>query len=200
MLGKEQHEAALLVSILSYVGLRPGEALHLRWSDVDGDKLHVRGSVADGQEKETKTGVERIARLVGPVRQDLLQEQMRRGRPPGDWLMFPNFEGKVWTDGDYRNFRARAWRQAVEATGLPKETRIYDARHTCASLWIAAGRNVLQLARQMGHSPTMLLGTYGHLIDAYEDSGPIDLEAEITKARMKHGLLGDRQSSSERGA
>jgi len=39
------------------------------------------------------------------------------------------------------------------------------------------------VARQPGHSLAVLLSTYAHLIDEYEDSERIEAEAEIAKAR-----------------
>ena len=43
----------------------------------------------------------------------------------------------------------------------------YDLRHTYASLLIAAGKNPLYVARQMGHySAGFTLDTYGHLMES----------------------------------
>jgi integrase len=40
----------------------------------------------------------------------------------------------------------------------------HDLRHTCASLAIAAGANVLAVQRLLGHeTAAMTLGLYGHL-------------------------------------
>lgn len=43
------------------------------------------------------------------------------------------------------------------------------------------------VATQLGHSPVLTLSTYGHLIAEYADSGAIDAEAEIAKARARAG-------------
>jgi len=48
---------------------------------------------------------------------------------------------------------------------------------------VAEGRTVHYVAAQLGHSPTLTLSTYGHLIAEYADAGPIDAEQEIAKAR-----------------
>jgi hypothetical protein len=42
--------------------------------------------------------------------------------------------------------------------------------------------------RQLGHSLAVLLSTYAHLIDEYEDAERIDAEAEIAKARKARVL------------
>jgi site-specific recombinase XerD len=70
----------------------------------------------------------------------------------------------------------------VEAIGLPKETRPYDLKHSAASLFIASGANVIRVAKQMGHSPTMLLERYSHVFEEFED-GNVDPEALIVEAR-----------------
>ena len=41
--------------MLAYAGLRPGEALGLRWSSVRKRILLIEGSVSYGREKSTKT-------------------------------------------------------------------------------------------------------------------------------------------------
>ena len=45
-----------LVSVLAYAGLRPGEALGLRWGDVGERTILVERSVALGEVKETRRG------------------------------------------------------------------------------------------------------------------------------------------------
>ncbi|MEO5839371.1 MAG: tyrosine-type recombinase/integrase, partial [Acidimicrobiales bacterium] len=65
---------------------------------------------------------------------------------------------------DLDNFRARDWRSAVRRAGLDP-LRIHDLRHTCASLAIAAGADVLSLQRMLGHAnPAITLNRYGHLM------------------------------------
>jgi hypothetical protein len=46
-------------------------------------------------------------------------------------------------------------------------------------LLIAAQRNILEIATQLGHRPEMTLRTYGHLIDEYRGPPPIDIEGRI---------------------
>jgi hypothetical protein len=43
------------------------------------------------------------------------------------------------------------------------------------------------VARQLGHSLAVLLSTYAHLIDEFEERSNIDAEAEISEARRKVG-------------
>jgi hypothetical protein len=53
-----------------------------------------------------------------------------------------------------------------------------------SSLLIASGRDALYVARQMGHSPVMLMTRYAHIFDEFEDRR-IDPEILILEARTK---------------
>jgi integrase len=177
------HRDRTIASVLFYVGLRPGEMIHLRWKDLlPDDRLHVRGSVSNGVEKCTKTGHDRIVRLLSPVAQDLREWRMSSGRPRDDEFIFPMQDGRPWTGAKYRNWCDRIFDPAVERAELPP-MRLYDARHSCASLLIAAGRNPAFIAKQLGHSIGTLLGVYSHVIDEYEERPPIDPGVEIIQAR-----------------
>lgn len=49
----------------------------------------------------------------------------------------------------------------LERDGLPKTTRIYDMRHSCASLLIASGESAAVVAARLGHAdPAFTLKTY----------------------------------------
>jgi integrase len=62
----------------------------------------------------------------------------------------------------------------------------HDLRHSFASLLLAEGRQPIYVARQLGHTVSMLLGTYAHLLAEYEDDRErIDAEREIAEARYK---------------
>ena len=73
----------------------------------------------------------------------------------------------------------------------------HTLRHTCASLLIESGMNVLRLQRWMGHhSPAFTLEVYGHLLDG--DLGPpLDLRAEV---RASTGSRGVASAPGQKGA
>ena len=62
---------ATLVSLISYAGLRPGEALALTWDDIATKTLSIDKAVADGQEAPTKTRMTRTVPLLRALRADL---------------------------------------------------------------------------------------------------------------------------------
>lgn len=56
------------------------------------------------------------------------------------------------------------WRDTVAAAGLPIGTRFHDLRHFYASVLLDGGVGVPAAAEYLGHSPAILLSTYGHLM------------------------------------
>lgn len=48
-----------------------------------------------------------------------------------------------------------------------------------------AARSLLDVARQAGHSPTMALNTYGHVIEELEGADVVSAESAIKQARAK---------------
>ena len=56
------------------------------------------------------------------------------------------------------------FKPALRAAGLPEALRLYDLRHTCASLLITQGASIKAVQAQLGHATASItLDTYGHL-------------------------------------
>ena len=72
---------ATLISMLAYAGLRPGEALGLRWGDVRDQTLLVQRAISLGEEADTKTRQHRTVRLLAPLAADLRTWRMPPGAP-----------------------------------------------------------------------------------------------------------------------
>ena len=172
MLGRGRRDGAMIVSLLGYAGLRPEEALALQWRHVRERTLLIEQAVSDGELKGQKTNrPPRTVDLLAPLKLDLAEWRIASGRPPDDAFLFPGAnEGRPWRDHDYRNWRKRHFRPAAEAAGLT-QARPYDLRHSFASLMLHEGRvGLVDLASQLGHSPTMTLNTYGHVIAELRDA------------------------------
>ena len=196
---------ALLVSFTEMVGCRPGEALAVRWGEIDGRVAITRGLSGTQIVDRTKTDRDRVAPLYRPLQADL--EFLRRlsGDGPEDYI-FRTSEREHWVETDWRNYRSRHFIPAlkrVEAEwggwrdGLPQpeqvresvaglaRTRPYDlGRHTHSALMLAAGMSLQRLARIQGHSIRVLDETYSEELAEFEDRAErIDPVAEIEKAR-----------------
>ena len=173
---------SMLISLLAYAGLRPGEALGLQWSDVrDRRTILVQRSISIGEVKAAKTG-ERTVRMLSPLASDLREWDLRSGRPADKALVIPARDSGPWTEEAYRSWRRQAFARAVTAAGIG-HARPYDLRHSFASLLLYEGRSVIYVARQLGHGAQLTLGTYGHVIEELEDQPRRDAETAILAAR-----------------
>jgi integrase len=138
------------VLVLAYCGLRWGEVVGLRVRDVE--FLRRRISVT---ENAVQIGTRHVvgptkggeARSV-PVPQFVLNELSMQcnGKAVGD-LLFPGRDGRYL----HRPKSATAWFQAAVKKAKVQKVTPHDLRHTCASLAVSAGVNVLALARMLGH-------------------------------------------------
>jgi integrase len=79
------------------------------------------------------------------------------------------------------------FRRAVKAAGTQAVTP-HDLRHTCASLAVSAGVNVLALQRMLGHqSAKVTLDTYADLFDDDLDAVSATLHARYSPENVGTG-------------
>lgn len=157
--------SAVIARVLTGSGLRPGELRALTWGDVrDDGSIVVSKAASNDVVGPTKTGGVRAVSPTEDARTALKEWFLAQGRPAGRSLVFPSPQsGLLWTDNGYRLWAKKVFRPAANRAGL-KGLRPYDLRHTFASQRIAEGADILSLAAQLGHSPTMTLTVYGHLL------------------------------------
>ena len=121
-------------------------------------------------------------RLLTPLAEDLRAWKPARGAIPlPNQLLFSRRDGGVWQDHDWRNWRKRVVQPAAAAVGL-MHARPYDLRGSFASLLIQEGRNVVDVAKQLGHTPETCLRYYARLFDEAPEH-PIPAEGAIRAAR-----------------
>lgn len=170
----------VLVLVLSYTGLRWGEAIGLRVRHLD--LLRKRINVVDNavqveQQIHVGTPKSHKSRAV-PVPAFLVEELARvcEGRGRDDLV----FAGR---GGDYlrRSVSSTGWfTRAVAKSGVPRLTP-HDLRHTAASLAISAGVNVKALQRMLGHaSAAMTLDVYADLFDDDLDAVGVALDHAVS--------------------
>lgn len=156
-------------------GMRPGEMLALRWSDIDFDSLNgataqINRSLSDGEFTPPKTARSRRRIALSNVtvsvlkahRRRQLEERIERARLWEDHgLVFPS---SVGTPKNHRNLN-REFKIAAKRAGLPGHCRLYDLRHTCATLLLSRDIHPKYVQELLGHASIALtLDTYSHVI------------------------------------
>jgi integrase len=146
-----------MVVFAAATGLRPGEWIALEHRDIDrGARVaYVRRAFTNGRLKCTKTEASVRAVPLQTRALDALDELTGDGP-----LLFPSPSG---TFLDLHNFRVRDWKPAQREVGIDPVRRVYDLRHTFATLALRAGISTFDLSRYMGASLTMIDRHYGHL-------------------------------------
>jgi len=138
----------LLVRFLLGTGCRLGEAMALRWCDVD---LAERTAYLE----HTKNGSARVLTLPAPV-----VAELKKHRAIGVGLVFgadpkPGQEQRPFT------FR-KHWNKARIEAGMP-DLRLHDLRHDAASQLAMAGATLLEIGEVLGHRSEQTTKRYSHL-------------------------------------
>lgn len=187
LLARSSGQHATLVRLLSYTGLRWGEAIALRVSDVDTlrrrlgvreNATRVNGKIIVGTPKNHS------ARVV-PFPDFLTLELARACEGKGqNGLLFGNgvdhLKQPAHGDGWFEVAIGRAKDLDPTFTRLTP----HDLRHTAASLAVSAGGNVKAIQRMLGHSSAaMTLDVYADLFDDDLDT----LASALDAARRQSG-------------
>jgi integrase len=163
----ERYRALVAVSVL--LGPRQGEALGLRWQDVDtaAGVLRIRYQLSRGGELvEPKTNAARREVPMPPSLARMLAK--RRLASPYSRETDYVFASSVGTPLAVRNIARRGLDVATSRAGLPR-LRWHDLRHVAASAMIEQGASPSYVARVLGHSsPAITLSTYAHVFARLE--------------------------------
>jgi integrase len=179
----ERYRALIAVSALT--GIRQGEALGLRWQDVDTKVgvIRVRFQLdRTGHLVEPKTAAAKREIPIPPSLARTLtahkQEAFARGHAkPSDFV----FASETGSALNHRNITRRGLEKALEAGKLPK-IRWHDLRHVAASALIVEGASVPYLSRILGHAnPAITLAIYAHEFARAE-------HADRTRERMEQAF------------
>jgi integrase len=186
---------ATLVVVLAYAGLRPGEALALRWDHVRNKTLLVEQALAYSEIKPTKTGAIRSVRILPALKADL--DKWREEAPPHPSnLVFAsktNGDG-AWLREAYKSWTRKAFKESARAAGRD-DLRPYDLRHSFASLLIREGKSVVDVASQLGHAPTMTLSTYAHVMADLDEEDRRSANELIDEARKQAEMQPENEQS-----
>jgi integrase len=175
-----------LWSLLIHSGLRPQEALALTWADFDGRRVTVcralvkakRGGkhVYEVGTPKTKSG-RRVVSVAKECAAALREHQVSSKAIGG--LIFQTASGSHL---DIANVR-KAWLRACKRAGVP-QVRLYDTRHTSATLLLLAGVPLKIVSERLGHaSINHTADIYSHVSPEMDEGAGDTLGSVLTKAR-----------------
>ena len=173
-------------AVFMLAGLRRGELLGLRWSDVDFDASTVHAAQqyapAEAIFKPTKGRRERKVPLGATLAAELRAHRLLSGRREG--LVFGGDGTRSMDTGKLQARADAAWK----AAGVQRITP-HAGRHLYASMSAAAGTPIERLSRYMGHSSIAVTwDNYGHLF-------PGD---EVADATLQDAFLAARSTHDDR--
>ena len=154
-------------------GMRQGEALGLKWNDVDLDK----GEIFVWQQVQKVNGVYVFVKLkskysvrtleldpatILALRAHKVAQNAQRLALGEEWqdfdLVFPGLKGQP--QNSHTDFAH--WQKALATAGLPMK-RLHDARHTAATMLYDQGMDIETIRRFLGHASVLLTSrTYVH--------------------------------------
>ena len=176
----KRYRTLIAVSVLT--GIHQGEALGLRWQDVDvkAGLLRIRFQLdRSGVLVEPKTAAAKREVPIPPSLGRMLaahkQEAFARGyAKQGDFVFASETGGPL----NHRNIVRRGLEKALESSGMP-HIRWHDLRHVAASALVAEGASIPYLSRVLGHAnPAITLSIYAHEFAGAE-------HADRTRERME---------------
>lgn len=171
-------------------GMRPEEYLGLKWSDLDLEKgmaivrrVLVRRKGGGWYFGEPKTSRSRRTvplptTLVGMLtvhRRKQIEVRLKAGAAyQNSDLVFATGEG---TPHNSRNLAQRQYHAILKSANLPLNFRLYDLRHSCATLLLVAGENPKVVSERLGHASVVLtLDTYSHVLPSMQREATEKLE------------------------
>ncbi len=178
---REDRFHALYVLAIHY-GLRQGELLGLKWSDVnlDAGTLQVRRTMSEARsgriEEGTKNGKGRRIELsqtaVEALRSHRAGQEGEMGKGyDGRGLVFATSKG---TPTSGTNLVNRSFKPLLKRAGVPN-IRFHDLRHTCATIRFMKGQHPKNVQELLGHSSVAItLDIYSHMIPGMGGDDPME--------------------------
>ena len=188
-------------------GSRLGEALALRWGDIDWARQTVTiqqalsGDAGKRVVKTPKTVSSRRTMAMGPRLKTVLREHQTnqngwRELAGSAWqdtdLVFTTLQGKMLS----KRYIDRAFKSALTRAGLPDTIRVHDMCHGVATQWLSAGINPVVVSRRLGHSNVAFtLQVYGHVLPNDEAQMAEEMEGVLLSSEEMASQTGRRRAA-----
>lgn len=180
---RTRKDAAVIVTVLGYCGLRWGELAALTPDHVDGNRLHVLKNAAQVGSKvvlgSTKGGKRRVVPIPRRVQHVLapIVNGTKAGTP-----LFPAEDGGYAKSPGGETWFSRAVKRCQESDPTFPDITPHKLRHTAVSLAISTGASIKSIQAIAGHKDAgMTLNKYGHLMTAELDHVADALDALAAK-------------------
>jgi integrase len=170
-----------VIFILALVtGMRPEEFCALRWSDLDLNRCVARvrqvlcwrrGKGGGWYFDEPKTDrSRRTVSLPGFLVGMLFEHKQKQiAAQPSFQHLDLVFRKTAGDPLHLANLASRNFKALLRKAGLPEEIRLYDLRHSCATLLLASGTHAKVVADRLGHSSiTLTMDVYSHVLPSLE--------------------------------
>jgi integrase len=142
------------IRLILLTGCRPGEALPATWAQLDSQPgFWIKPAATTKQRRDHRLPLNAGAlQLIADLR------ERRGGIEPTDYVFPGQRPGRPLTQ------LRTAWAAACRHAGL-KGVRIYDLRHTFASVGAGGGLSLPLIGRLLGHTQARTTQRYAHLAD-----------------------------------
>ncbi len=199
----------VLLRIAVTTGLRQGEILGLKWSDLDWQtgRMQIQRQVQRRKGEglvfcEPKSASGRRVVSLGEKTVDILREhrekQYKERLLAGDkWqendLIFPT---PIGTPQDCANV-LKAYKRCLEMAGLP-DLRFHDLRHSAATLMLQQEINPKVVQERLGHSDISLtLNTYSHVLPSMQEEAAQKMDELFTLTEVSDELNKIKKSENK---
>ena len=175
-----EHRLEVLLTMAVVTGMRRGELLALRWSNIDFERrtllvLHTVDYIPryGYVESEPKTAAgKRLVSLpfflIHMLKRYRVQQQKQQLKQGGDWenrdLVFPDMHGGYFNP----NYLLRMFKKLLQEACIP-HMHFHDLRHSAATILLSMGVNMKVIQELLGHSDIAItLGRYSHLLPSMQ--------------------------------
>ena len=181
------HGPVLAVALTT--GMRPSEYLGLKWQDIDWARQTVsvvrsirrldgRWCFSDTKRSRSRRPIKLQSWIVALLRDLQTKASAHDLCPEAHDLVFRTSSGQP-INADYL---AKHFRSILDLAGVPR-IRLYDLRHSAATIALAAGVSPKVVSEQLGHASTAFtLDTYAHVLPHMQDEAVARVEAMLFRA------------------
>ena len=199
----KENRYGTLFALAITTGLRPSEYLALKWTDLDWDSGSIRVArtleamqgggwrFAETKRARSRRTVKLQSFVLQLLRDHIVAQAEEREQAGEKWrdhgLIFTAQNGEPVNE---RNLVQQYFKPLLKLAGLP-DIRLYDLRHTAATLALSAGVPPKVVSEQLGHaSAAFTLDVYSHVLPHMQEAAAAKVEALLNSHGALQGSLG----------